>query len=76
LAIGDGANDCNMIQEAIIGVGVFGDEGRMTLQICDYAVEEFYILTKLVLVHGRQNYIRITEMINYFFYKNFVMTKS
>ena len=24
LAIGDGANDCNMIQEANIGVGVYG----------------------------------------------------
>ena len=27
LAIGDGANDVNMIQEADIGIGVFGNEG-------------------------------------------------
>jgi len=27
LAIGDGANDCNMIQEAHIGVGLYGNEG-------------------------------------------------
>ena len=27
LAIGDGANDVNMIQEAHIGVGIFGNEG-------------------------------------------------
>ncbi len=27
LAIGDGANDVNMIQEAHIGIGLFGKEG-------------------------------------------------
>lgn len=27
LAIGDGANDVNMIQEAHIGIGIFGKEG-------------------------------------------------
>ena len=27
LSIGDGANDCNMIQEANIGIGIFGNEG-------------------------------------------------
>lgn len=27
LAIGDGANDCNMIQEAHIGIGLYGNEG-------------------------------------------------
>lgn len=27
LAIGDGVNDVSMIQEAHIGVGVFGNEG-------------------------------------------------
>ncbi len=27
LAIGDGANDVNMIQKAHVGVGIFGKEG-------------------------------------------------
>ena len=27
MAIGDGANDCNMIQEANIGIGIYGQEG-------------------------------------------------
>lgn len=27
LAIGDGANDVNMIQEAHVGVGIYGQEG-------------------------------------------------
>lgn len=28
LAVGDGANDVNMIQEADIGVGIIGEEGK------------------------------------------------
>jgi magnesium-transporting ATPase (P-type) len=32
------------------------------------------LLWKLLLYHGRLNYIRITEMILYFFYKNMVFT--
>jgi len=28
LAIGDGANDVNMIKEAHVGVGLFGKEGE------------------------------------------------
>jgi len=27
LAIGDGANDVNMIQESHIGIGIYGNEG-------------------------------------------------
>ena len=27
LAVGDGANDVNMIQEAHIGIGLYGQEG-------------------------------------------------
>lgn len=76
LAIGDGANDCNMIQEANIGVGVFGNEGMRAVQVSDFAVGQFQVLDKLLLLHGRHNYIRIAEIINYFFYKNFVMAMS
>jgi phospholipid-transporting ATPase len=28
LAIGDGANDVNMIQTASIGIGIYGNEGN------------------------------------------------
>jgi P-type E1-E2 ATPase len=63
-----------MIQEANIGIGIFGNEGMRAVQVSDFAIGEFQLLGKLLLVHGRQNYIRVAEMINYFFYKNFVMT--
>ena len=74
LAIGDGANDVNMIQEAHIGIGLYGQEGMRAVQSSDYALPEFRCLWKLLLVHGRWSYIRITEMILYFFYKNMIFT--
>lgn len=33
LAIGDGANDCNMIQSADVGVGLRGAEGMQAFNV-------------------------------------------
>ena len=74
LSIGDGANDVPMIKTAHIGIGLFGEEGMGAVQASDYALPEFRMLWRLVLVHGRWNYIRISEMILYFFYKNMLFT--
>jgi phospholipid-transporting ATPase len=38
LAIGDGANDVNMITEAHIGVGIKGVEGMQATRASDYAI--------------------------------------
>jgi len=74
LAIGDGGNDVSMIMEAHIGVGIYGEEGMRAVQSSDYAIGEFQCLTPLLFFHGRTNYVRNTECIKYFFYKNFVFT--
>jgi magnesium-transporting ATPase (P-type) len=74
LSIGDGANDVSMIIEADVGVGIFGEEGTQAAMASDYAIGEFQCLKRLVLYHGRLNYLRIAEMILYFFYKNFLFT--
>jgi P-type E1-E2 ATPase len=74
LAIGDGANDVPMIKTAHIGIGLFGEEGMGAVQAGDYALPEFRMLWRLLFVHGRWNYIRISEMILYFFYKNMLFT--
>lgn len=74
LAIGDGANDVSMILEANIGIGIFGEEGMQAVQASDFAIGEFRLLWNLLLVHGRFNYLRQSEMILYFFYKNIVFT--
>ncbi|KII63144.1 putative phospholipid-transporting ATPase IF [Thelohanellus kitauei] len=69
LAIGDGANDCSMIQEAHVGVGIIGREGRQAAYCSDYSFLHFRFLKKLLLFHGFNAYNRIAYTILYFFYK-------
>eukprot|EP00252_Welwitschia_mirabilis_P021857 TRINITY_DN5723_c0_g3_i2.p1 TRINITY_DN5723_c0_g3~~TRINITY_DN5723_c0_g3_i2.p1 ORF type:complete len:905 (+),score=144.08 TRINITY_DN5723_c0_g3_i2:375-2717(+) len=70
LAIGDGANDVGMLQEADIGVGISGVEGMQAVMASDFAIAQFRFLERLLLVHGHWCYRRITTMVCYFFYKN------
>lgn len=72
IGIGDGANDVGMIQEADIGVGISGLEGRQAVMASDFAIAQFRFLEILMLVHGRWCYKRISRMVNFFFYKNLV----
>jgi magnesium-transporting ATPase (P-type) len=74
LAIGDGGNDVPMITEAHIGIGLCGEEGKQAVNSGDYALGEFKVLRRLLMFHGRSNNIRVSKMILYFFYKNFVFT--
>ncbi|KAE8349388.1 hypothetical protein BDV28DRAFT_141361 [Aspergillus coremiiformis] len=74
LSIGDGANDVAMIQEADVGVGIIGEEGRQAAMSSDYAIGQFRFLQRLILVHGRWSYRRMAETIANFFYKNLVWT--
>ena len=41
LAIGDGANDVNMIIQAHIGVGILSKEGNQASSFADYSIPEF-----------------------------------
>ena len=44
------------------------------VQSGDYALGEFQFLWRLILVHGRWAYLRNSDLILYFFYKNIVFT--
>lgn len=70
LAIGDGANDVGMILKADIGVGISGQEGMQAVLASDYSFAQFRFLKRLLLVHGRLNFKRNVDLINYSFYKN------
>lgn len=70
LAIGDGANDVSMIQAAHVGVGISGLEGLQAARAADYSIGQFRFLQRLLLIHGRYNYRRISKLILYCFYKN------
>ncbi|XP_051666757.1 phospholipid-transporting ATPase IK [Manacus candei] len=71
LAIGDGANDVNMIKTADVGVGLSGLEGLQAVQCSDYALAQFSHLQRLLLVHGRWAYLRVCKFLRLFFYKTF-----
>ncbi|KAG7256622.1 LOW QUALITY PROTEIN: hypothetical protein CRUP_002884, partial [Coryphaenoides rupestris] len=68
LAIGDGPT--TMILEAHVGIGIMGKEGRQAARNSDYAIPKFKHLKQMLLVHGHFYYIRIAELVQYFFYKN------
>ncbi|KAF7668688.1 hypothetical protein LDENG_00294640 [Lucifuga dentata] len=70
LAVGDGANDVNMIQAADIGIGISGQKGMQAVMASDFAISHFKHLKKLLLVHGHWCHTRLAKMIVYFFYKN------
>eukprot|EP00612_Vaucheria_litorea_P000984 CAMPEP_0171460920 /NCGR_PEP_ID=MMETSP0945-20130129/5593_1 /TAXON_ID=109269 /ORGANISM="Vaucheria litorea, Strain CCMP2940" /LENGTH=1196 /DNA_ID=CAMNT_0011987199 /DNA_START=242 /DNA_END=3832 /DNA_ORIENTATION=+ len=74
LAIGDGANDVGMIQEAQVGVGISGKEGRQAVNNSDFAIAQFRFLRRLMLVHGHWDYRRLCKLILYSFYKNIALT--
>lgn len=74
MAVGDGNNDVSMINEAHVGVGLYGNEGLRAVQASDYAIPEFKVLWRLIFVHGRMRYSTISTFILYFFYKNIVVT--
>ncbi|KOC61372.1 putative phospholipid-transporting ATPase IF [Habropoda laboriosa] len=71
-AIGDGGNDVSMIQEAHVGIGIMGKEGRQATMSSDFAIAKFKYLKKVLLVHGHWYYYRISILAQYFFYKNFI----
>ncbi|XP_049532124.1 phospholipid-transporting ATPase IF isoform X1 [Anopheles darlingi] len=71
-AIGDGANDVSMIQEAHVGLGIVGREGRQAAACADYAFAKFCMVKRLLFVHGHYSSARLTTLVQYFFYKNLV----
>ena len=73
LAIGDGANDVPMIKKGDVGIGIAGKEGRQAAQNADYVITQFSHLERLLLFHGRLNYVRTSKMVLYFLFKNLVI---
>ncbi|KAI1433314.1 hypothetical protein GGR50DRAFT_696230 [Xylaria sp. CBS 124048] len=69
LAIGDGANDLAMISASHVGVGISGKEGLQAARVADYSIAKFRFLQRLLLVHGRWNYVRTGKFILATFWK-------
>ena len=73
LAIGDGANDVNMITAAHVGIGIRGVEGLQAARASDYSIGEFKVLKRLLLFSGRECYRRNSYLICYNFFKNLIL---
>ncbi|KAI3633805.1 hypothetical protein MIR68_008137 [Amoeboaphelidium protococcarum] len=69
LAIGDGANDIAMLKEAHLGIGIAGREGLQAAKSSDYYIYRFRFLSRLLLIHGRWSYFRVSKFIMGSFYK-------
>jgi len=76
LAIGDGANDVGMIQEAHVGVGISGLEGQQAVNSSDFSIAQFRYLEELLLIHGRWNFARMSKVVLFSFYKNAVLATT
>ncbi|KAL4432773.1 hypothetical protein ABPG74_011594 [Tetrahymena malaccensis] len=73
LAIGDGANDVNMITAAHVGIGIEGVEGQQAARASDYSINQFKELRRLLFYHGRECYRRNSNLVLYNFYKNVLL---
>ncbi len=70
MAVGDGANDINMIQKANVGIGIFGKEGHQAASFSDYALPNFKGLRRLLFWHGNSFACKFSNFSRYFIYKN------
>ncbi|XP_026190015.1 uncharacterized protein LOC34622156 [Cyclospora cayetanensis] len=73
LAIGDGGNDVPMLQEASVGVAIRTERGASVAGFADFAISEFRFLQRLLFVHGRLNFLRISKVILWTFFKSILL---
>jgi len=74
LSIGDGGNDVAMIQEADVGVGIFGKEGKQAALSSDFSINEFKHLKKLLFWHGRMSYKRTCSLAQFIVHRGLLIT--
>ena len=72
LAIGDGANDVNMIQSADVGFGLMGKEGNQAAAFADYAIPRYKDLRRCLFWHGRPYGVRIQVFVMMVLFKSMI----
>lgn len=73
-SIGDGGNDVGMIQEAHLGVGIVGKEGKQASLAADFSILEFKCLKLLMLWHGRLSYKRSAVLSQFVIHRGLIIS--
>jgi phospholipid-translocating ATPase len=73
-SIGDGGNDVGMIQEAHLGVGIVGKEGKQASLAADFSILEFRSLKLLLLWHGRLSYKRSAVLSQFVIHRGLIIS--
>jgi len=72
-AVGDGGNDVGMIQEADVGIGIAGKEGKQAFIAADFALTRFCHLSRLLMWHGRLSYIRTANLSQFVVHRGLIV---
>ena len=72
-AIGDGGNDVGMIQEAHLGIGIVGKEGKQASLAADFSILEFKTVKLLLLWHGRLSYKRSAVLSQFVIHRGLII---
>ncbi len=73
-AIGDGGNDVAMIQEANIGIGIVGKEGKQASLAADYSIPTFKHLNLLLLWYGRLSYKNTSTISKFVIHRGLIIS--
>ena len=73
-AIGDGGNDVAMIQEADVGLGIEGKEGKQASMAADFSIKQFSHMLKMLLWHGRNSYIRSSDLALFIMHRGMIIS--
>ena len=73
-AIGDGGNDVGMIQEAHLGIGIVGKEGKQASLAADFSISEFRSVKLLLLWHGRLSYKRSAVLAQFVIHRGLIIS--
>ncbi|EKE42586.1 hypothetical protein ENUP19_0083G0009 [Entamoeba nuttalli] len=73
-AIGDGGNDVSMIQAADVGLGIEGKEGKQASMAADFSLKQFSHITRLLLWHGRNSYIRSSDLALFIMHRGMIIS--
>jgi phospholipid-translocating ATPase len=73
-AIGDGGNDVGMIQEAHLGIGIVGKEGKQASMSADFSILEFRAIKILMLWHGRMSYSRSAVLAQFVIHRGLIIS--